>query len=41
LGDAELKAAIDAVVSDMKANGEYATMVKRWLPDVGAPAGDA
>jgi polar amino acid transport system substrate-binding protein len=38
LGDAELKAAIDGVVADMKANGEYAAMVKRWLPDVGAPA---
>jgi polar amino acid transport system substrate-binding protein len=38
LGDAELKAAIDAVVADMKANGDYAAMVKRWLPDAGAPA---
>jgi polar amino acid transport system substrate-binding protein len=38
LGDTEIKAAIDGVVADMKANGDYAAMVKRWLPDVGAPA---
>ena len=37
LDDAPLKQAIDSVVQDMKANGEYETMIKRWLPEEGAP----
>ncbi|MCX7056431.1 MAG: transporter substrate-binding domain-containing protein [Pseudomonadota bacterium] len=38
LPDTELKAAIDAVVADLKTNGEYAAMMKRWLPESGSPA---
>lgn len=34
----ELKAAIDAVVSGMKADGSYEEMRARWLPASGAPA---
>ncbi len=37
LDDAPLKQAIDSVVQDMKANGEYDVMIKRWLPAKGAP----
>jgi polar amino acid transport system substrate-binding protein len=37
LEDLQLKAAIDAVVSDAKANGEYQAMLDRWLPKSGAP----
>lgn len=38
LGDANLKAAIDAEVSELRANGGYEEMLGRWLPDVGEPA---
>jgi len=37
LEDSELKSAVDDMVSEMKTNGEYDLMVKRWLPDEGAP----
>ncbi|MEN6485869.1 MAG: transporter substrate-binding domain-containing protein [Syntrophobacteraceae bacterium] len=37
LEDKELKGAIDAVVGDLKSSGRYDEMVKRWLPDQGAP----
>ena len=38
LGDTELKAAIDGVVSEMRANGDYDAMISRWLPKTGHPA---
>ena len=38
LNDPSLKAAIDTVVEEMKANGEYDAMIKRWLPTEGAPS---
>lgn len=38
LEDLELKAAIDGVVAEMRANGEYQQMLDRWLPRQGAPA---
>ena len=38
LDDAALKEAIDSVVSEAKANGEYQAMLDRWLPKSGAPA---
>ncbi|MBS1170169.1 MAG: ABC-type amino acid transport/signal transduction system periplasmic component/domain-like protein [Burkholderiaceae bacterium] len=34
----ELKATIDAVISEMKQDGSYSAMQKRWFPDKGAPA---
>lgn len=37
LGDHALKDAIDAVVSELKASGEYQAMLGRWLPDEGPP----
>ena len=37
-GEAELKAAIDAVVAELKASGGYEEMKGRWLPKSGAPA---
>ena len=37
LGDQALKEAIDSVVGDMKASGEYRAMLERWLPDEGPP----
>jgi polar amino acid transport system substrate-binding protein len=37
LTDGELKAAVDGVVADMKASGEYDAMIKRWLPATGEP----
>ena len=37
-GDATLKAAVDALVAEMKASGEYEQMRARWLPAQGAPA---
>jgi polar amino acid transport system substrate-binding protein len=37
-GDAALKAAVDGLVAEMKANGEYEQMRARWLPAQGAPA---
>ncbi len=38
LEDAELKQAVDAVIADMKASGDYSRMMERWLPEQGAPA---
>ncbi|MGA0838897.1 MAG: transporter substrate-binding domain-containing protein [Pseudomonadales bacterium] len=38
LDDTALKSAIDAEVSDLRASGDYAAMMKRWLPDEGEPA---
>jgi polar amino acid transport system substrate-binding protein len=38
LGDTALKAAVDAVVADMRSNGDYDAMVARWLPKTGEPA---
>ena len=38
LNDPSLKSAIDTVVEEMKANGEYDAMIKRWLPTEGAPS---
>ena len=38
LEDQDLKTAIDAVVSEMRASGEYQQMIDRWLPEQGAPA---
>ena len=37
LEDLELKAAIDGVVGEMRASGEYQQMLDRWLPRQGAP----
>jgi polar amino acid transport system substrate-binding protein len=37
-GDAALKAAVDGLVAEMKANGEYEQMRARWLPAQGVPA---
>lgn len=37
LNDADLKAAVDGVVAEMKAAGDYDAMVKRWLPATGEP----
>jgi polar amino acid transport system substrate-binding protein len=37
-GEEELKAAIDEVVTELKDNGTYEEMMKRWLPEEGAPA---
>jgi polar amino acid transport system substrate-binding protein len=37
-GDTALKAAVDGLVAEMKANGEYDQMRARWLPAQGAPA---
>jgi len=36
--DATVKEAIDAVVSELRANGGYDDMLARWLPAQGAPA---
>jgi len=38
LGNEELKAAIDDVVVELKNNGTYDEMLKRWLPEEGTPA---
>lgn len=38
LGEQALKEAIDAEVAALKASGEYDAMLKRWLPEKGAPA---
>lgn len=38
LNDLSLKAAIDAVVEEMKVNGQYDAMIKRWLPNEGPPS---
>jgi polar amino acid transport system substrate-binding protein len=37
-GDAALKAAVDGLVAEMKASGEYEQMRARWLPAQGVPA---
>lgn len=37
LTNTKLKEAVDNVVSDLKASGEYAAMLARWLPKEGAP----
>ncbi len=37
LEDKELKNAIDNLISELKSSGEYDIMLKRWLPDEGAP----
>ncbi len=36
--DAELKAAIDKTLADLKSNGKYDDMMKRWFPLKGSPA---
>ncbi|MEA5098442.1 MAG: transporter substrate-binding domain-containing protein [Burkholderiaceae bacterium] len=36
--NSKLKAAIDAVTAELKSNGTYADMQKRWFPASGAPA---
>jgi polar amino acid transport system substrate-binding protein len=38
LEDTALKSAIDAVVAEAKANGDYQAMLDRWLPKSGSPA---
>lgn len=38
LGELDLKAAIDGVVGDLRASGEYQQMLDRWLPRQGAPS---
>ena len=38
LGNADLKGAIDAVVLELRSDGTYADMEKRWLPEHGNPA---
>lgn len=35
--DKELKEEIDDVLSEMRSNGEYEEMMKRWLPEKGEP----
>lgn len=37
LEDQELKIAIDSVVQELKSSGEFDAMLKRWLPEEGAP----
>ncbi len=37
LEDNALKVAIDSLIAEMKADGEYEAMLKRWLPDSGEP----
>ena len=37
-GNKELKVAIDEVVAELKNSGEYDEMLKRWIPEEGAPA---
>jgi len=37
LEDKELKNTVDTIISELKASGQYALMIKRWLPDQGAP----
>lgn len=38
LEDFHLKNAVDSIVTELKANGEYQNMLKRWLPEQGNPA---
>jgi polar amino acid transport system substrate-binding protein len=37
LDNTQLKAVIDEVVTELKANGTYDDMIKRWLPAAGEP----
>ncbi len=37
LEDLELKRAMDETIAQLKSSGEYDSMLKRWLPDQGAP----
>lgn len=37
LGDADVKAAVDAEVAELRASGGYDAMVARWLPEKGEP----
>jgi len=37
-GNDQLKTAIDEVVAELKNNGTYDEMLKRWLPEEGSPA---
>ncbi|MEY3748041.1 MAG: hypothetical protein RL194_1500 [Pseudomonadota bacterium] len=37
-GDIALKEAIDSVVAEIKSDGTYDEMLRRWLPAAGAPA---
>ena len=36
--DAPLKQAVDGVLAELKSNGTYDDMMKRWFPDKGSPA---
>jgi polar amino acid transport system substrate-binding protein len=36
--DIALKQAVDGLLAEMKANGTYADMMKRWFPEKGSPA---
>jgi polar amino acid transport system substrate-binding protein len=36
--DTALKQAVDGVLADLKSNGTYDDMMKRWFPDKGSPA---
>ncbi len=36
--DAALKQAVDRVLAELKSNGTYDDMMKRWFPDKGSPA---
>ena len=36
-GEKDLKEAIDEVLMEMRSNGEYEQMMKRWLPEKGEP----
>ncbi len=36
--DTALKQAVDTVLADLKSNGTYDDMMKRWFPDKGSPA---
>ncbi len=36
--DLALKQAVDGVLADLKSNGTYDDMMKRWFPDKGSPA---
>ncbi len=38
LEEAAIKAAVDAVVAEARASGDYQAMLDRWLPQQGAPA---
>ncbi len=36
--DTDLKQTVDGVLADLKSNGTYSDMMKRWFPDKGSPA---